>query len=141
MRVFFILKVENIYSVYSIYFNSQELTHFNHRYFFIFCQLFVWMFFSLRMPVTTLVSKDLEFSCASFDLCQKFDQEGTSYKTPTQKLNKKWIYDIQFSENCFDIIVNDFCSSTIWDFMLWGREFKNFRRYPSIMNTFIIDKS
>ena len=41
--------------------------------------------FAPSPPTTTLVSKDVEFSCASFEICKKFARWCPPTQTPTQK--------------------------------------------------------
>ena len=41
--------------------------------------------FAPTPTTTTLVSKDVEFSCASFDICEKFAASCPLTQTPTQK--------------------------------------------------------
>ena len=61
-----------------------------------------------------LVSKDVEFSYASFDICEKFVASCPPTRTPTQKLKKVYFYS-EFPGNWFEfgIIEIDFSSSTI----------------------------
>ena len=51
----------------------------------IFGQFFIWYHFPLSPPATTLISKDVEFSCAFFDWYKKFVGWCPSSQTPTQK--------------------------------------------------------
>ena len=41
-------------------------------------------------PTTTLMSKDVEFYCASFELCQKFARGCPPTQTPTQKFKNRF---------------------------------------------------
>ena len=47
--------------------------------------------FPLSLSVTTLISEDVEFYCASFDICEKFARWCPPTQTPTQKLKSGFL--------------------------------------------------
>ena len=74
-------------------------------------------------PVTTSLSKDVDFSCASFDICEKFVASCPPTQTPTQKLKIRFsrfssqeigssfvslelmLYNLSFSDSSFRYLV------------------------------------
>ena len=47
--------------------------------------------FPLSLSVTTLISADVDFFCASFDVCEKFARRCPATQTPTQKLESGFL--------------------------------------------------
>ena len=60
---------------------------------------------SLSISVTNFILKDVEFSRASFDLCETGNDHPNAHANA-----KKWIFDITFPGNDFEFstIKNDF---------------------------------
>ena len=88
--------------------------------------------FSLSAGISW-ASKDMEFSCAYFDICEKY---AASYPNAYAKV-QKWIFVIEFPRNRFElgIIGSDFQNSTICypdlSFIHWVQNPKNPRIQPS----------
>ena len=95
MRGCFILKISqvkelftliiSIYEITGIYLILSQPTQFQPPKRVGFGRFSVRHFFRRSVAPTRFVSKDREFSCASFDLCQKFSRGFPPTQTPTQK--------------------------------------------------------
>ena len=74
--------------------------------------------FPLSIHVTKLISEDVEFYYASFDLCEKFDGGGQPIQTPTQMLKSVFsmfgFQEIGSSWVSFQIIFAALQSELIW---------------------------
>ena len=71
-----------------------NLRNFNPRNFHFLASFSLETIFPLLPSVTTLISEDVEFYCASFEIFEKFVGECPSTQTPTQKL---WSQFLKFS--------------------------------------------
>ena len=75
-----------IHKIKGIHFILCQPTQFSPPNFSIFGRFSFKTIFAPTPTTTTLVSKDVEFSCASFEICKKFARWCPPTQTPTQKL-------------------------------------------------------
>ena len=80
-----------IHKIKGIHLISCQPTQFSPPNFSIFGRFLFKTIFAPTPTTTTLVSKDVEFFCASFDICEKFATSCSLTQTPTQK------FKIEFS--------------------------------------------